>query len=208
MAPYQMEILTETMKRHQRLESMPLCCFEVTKGGNRELCIIDGHHRVRAALAAGLVTGYVLVIEEELTREQIVSRQLAHNALTGYDEDAVLADLLAEITDTQLRRETGLELADLKERPALDALQAAELIPAEAVVLLFAPGERQKWDRAIKLLELLKAAEKTQEVQVADFKDFDSFAKGIRQVCRAEKITNVTKALAALSELILAGKVA
>src|SRR5215472_6387729 len=79
MRPYQMEVLTNTLKRYKRLESLPLCCFETTKGGNRELCIIDGHHRVRASIAAGLATAYALVIEEELTREQIVSRQLAHN---------------------------------------------------------------------------------------------------------------------------------
>jgi hypothetical protein len=43
---------------------------------------------------------------------------------------------------------------------------------------------------------------------VGDLKDFEAFAERIRQVCRTQKTTDVTRPLAALSELILAGKVA
>src|SRR5262249_36548822 len=182
MPAYQMEVLTNTLKKYQRLESLPLCCFETTKGGNRELCIIDGHHRVRAAIAAQLPTAFVLVIEKELTRQEIVSRQLAHNAITGYDEQAMLADLLAEVTDKQLRYDTGLDLIDLKEKRApLDDIKPTELLPAEVVVLFFAPEDRAKWKQALELLAL--KTKDAKEVQVASLKDFDEFSRLIREVC-------------------------
>src|SRR6266699_1322539 len=46
---------------------------------------ISGHHRTRAATAAGLSELFVLVDVTGLSRSQIAAKQLAHNAIEGQD---------------------------------------------------------------------------------------------------------------------------
>ena len=72
------ERLSQTIGRDKRLESLPLCA-RTEKG----LEIISGHHRTRAATAAGLSELFTLVDVTGLTRSQIAAKQLAHNAIEG-----------------------------------------------------------------------------------------------------------------------------
>src|SRR5262245_61899124 len=60
-------LLTETIAKDQRLESLPLTTWSRTAGGNEELLIISGHHRIRAARAAGIKEIHILVDERQLT---------------------------------------------------------------------------------------------------------------------------------------------
>ena len=73
-----MKILTANIKNRGALESLPY----VLKQGDT-FTIISGHHRVRAANAAGLKYIYALVETTELTKSQVVSKQIAHNELVG-----------------------------------------------------------------------------------------------------------------------------
>lgn len=66
------ERLSQTIGRDKRLESLPLCAW-MEKG----LEIISGHHRTRAATAAGLSELFVLMDVTGLTRSQIAAKHLA-----------------------------------------------------------------------------------------------------------------------------------
>jgi hypothetical protein len=59
--------------------------------------IISGHHRVRAARAAGLMTIWVLVDRGEMTRSKVVAKQLAHNALIGHDDEEIVRSLVQQL---------------------------------------------------------------------------------------------------------------
>src|SRR5437762_1667585 len=74
------ERLSQTIGRDKRLESLPLCAKT-----ERGLELISGHHRTRAATAAGLTEMFTLVDVTGLTRSQIAAKQLAHNAIEGQD---------------------------------------------------------------------------------------------------------------------------
>ena len=58
--------------------------------------IIDGHIRWEAARSLGMESIPCIVIERELTEDEIISKQLAHNALTGQSD----ADLLRALYDS------------------------------------------------------------------------------------------------------------
>src|SRR3989442_8911991 len=76
------ERLSQTIGRDKRLESLPLCARR-----EKGLEIISGHHRTRAATAAGLSELFTLVDVTGLTRSQIAAKQLAQNAIAGQDSE-------------------------------------------------------------------------------------------------------------------------
>ena len=106
--------LTENIKKDGRLESLPLCVLKNNVAGNKEFHIISGHHRIRAAKKAGVLNIPCLVIEREMTRDEIISKQLSHNSLSGYDDINVLKDLYDEIHNIDLKIASGIKEEDLK----------------------------------------------------------------------------------------------
>src|SRR5690349_10761443 len=67
------ERLARTIERDKRLESLPLIAR--TEQG---LEIVSGHHRVRAATAAGLSELFAILDVSGLSRSEIAAKQLAH----------------------------------------------------------------------------------------------------------------------------------
>lgn len=84
--------LAETIKRDSRLESLPFCAL-TSKG----IEIVSGHHRVRASRAAGIRDIWAIVDITGLSTSQIKAKQLAHNSISGVDDPAMLAQILAQI---------------------------------------------------------------------------------------------------------------
>jgi hypothetical protein len=60
------ERLSQTIARDKRLESLPFCART-----DKAIEIVSGHHRARAAIAAGLTEMFVMVDVTGLTRSQI-----------------------------------------------------------------------------------------------------------------------------------------
>ena len=96
------ENLVRNIKRDGKLESAPL----VYQDGERYK-IISGHHRVKAAVEAGLKEIIVLVAQPK-NRDEVVYKQLSHNGLTGVDDLEILKKLYHSITDAELRTDTGV----------------------------------------------------------------------------------------------------
>ena len=91
------------IKRRGVLESMPY--VSVSDAGKYE--IISGHHRVQAAKEAGLREIHVLVDTSGLSRSEITAKQIAHNRLEGYDDEATLRRMLQSIESTERLLESG-----------------------------------------------------------------------------------------------------
>lgn len=86
--------LTENIRSRGQLESLPLLAlFEGT------LRIVSGHHRVKSARAAGLKEIIAIVDESGLTRSKMASKQIAHNAISGFDDDSTLREICKMIDD-------------------------------------------------------------------------------------------------------------
>ena len=86
--------LTANIAKRGQLESLP---FLVQTENALE--IISGHHRIKSARAAGLKEFIAIVDESGLSRSQIAAKQLAHNAISGFDDDSTLKEIVKMITD-------------------------------------------------------------------------------------------------------------
>ena len=76
--------MIENVKNTKALESVPLCA---QAGGGAEICIISGHHRTRAARAAGIK--YILILLfTDFPEARVKSKQLAHNNISGWPRQA------------------------------------------------------------------------------------------------------------------------
>ena len=104
MSDAMMDRLTKTIARDSRLESLPLLALV-----DGAVEIVSGHHRVRGAEGAGLDHYHALVDVTGLDRQQIIAKQLAHNAIAGYDDQDDLEFLLSQITDDEIRAEAYVD---------------------------------------------------------------------------------------------------
>lgn len=93
MKPEMFRQLHENIKKRGGLESLPLCAL------TDKIEVISGHHRLRASKEAGLKEIIVLLDITGLTRSQIAAKQLAHNAINGFDDPSMLKEIAKMITD-------------------------------------------------------------------------------------------------------------
>ena len=136
------ERLTANIGGDKRLESLPLVTPKKNQADNPEFLIISGHHRIRAARSAQMEFIYVLSIDEELTHSQIRAKQLAHNALAGYDNPEVLAELYNEIDDVSEKLASGVTDSDIElEAPTVSSDDIDVNFNFEIINILFLPKQ-------------------------------------------------------------------
>jgi hypothetical protein len=85
--------LVDNVKADGQLESVPLVYPHPDIEG--KYLIISGHHRIDAAKQAKLEYVLVFVIRPT-SQDEIISKQLSHNALVGMDDKAVLAEIFSK----------------------------------------------------------------------------------------------------------------
>ena len=178
--------LAENIKRDGRLESLPLCVLQEYKTGNSYFYIISGHHRVRAAKKAGVLNIPCLVIEREMTRDEIISKQLSHNSLSGYDDLNVLKDLYDEMQDIDFKIASGIKSEDLKISDVSVQIDDVMVdLKFELINILFLDSQTKK------LEEIIEFIDKDASIKIVDKKDFDRFAEQARKVAKRENIVNM-----------------
>ena len=129
--------LVSNIKRDGALTSLPLCYK--SKG---EMLVLSGNHRVMAARDAKLEHILVLVIEKELSRQELVAIQLSHNAIEGKDDPVILKELWDEIQEIDLKLYAGLDSELLKELEKMEFVTISESAPDfKQMILLFLPEE-------------------------------------------------------------------
>lgn len=87
--------LTDNIKNRGQLESLPFCALVDGK-----IEIVSGHHRVRSAKDSGIMSEiYVILDITGLRRSQVAAKQLAHNAIAGFDDQSTLKEIAKMIQD-------------------------------------------------------------------------------------------------------------
>ena len=152
-APEMLERLAANIANEKRLESVP---FGVLRGDGAgtplHIELISGHHRVRAATIAGVDDFLVLADKRDLSREQIIAKQLAHNSIQGRDDAVVLGRLLDEISTPDLKLEAFVSIdRDVLAKVDLDELSEGVVEFKSAVVaLVFLPEQKKRIDATIE----------------------------------------------------------
>ena len=88
--------LIANIKRDGQLTSVP---FLVEHNTGR-YTVISGNHRVQAAKMAGIIkASFIVVHEDDITKDEILAIQLSHNSIVGQDDSEILKELLEGYRD-------------------------------------------------------------------------------------------------------------
>jgi len=195
MAPDKFDRLVQNIKADGRLESLPLCVRNPKR--EDEFLIISGHHRTRAARSAGVMHIYIMVLEGDVDQDWIRAKQLAHNALSGTDEEQVLAELYFSIQDVDARISSGLSEDDLDIKDSKVTVDEVMVdLDFEMLQIVFLSHQKQEFDDVIDLLE------KDSEIHPADIAVFYRFKDALRKVGRESKIRNISAMLSRMCEIV------
>ena len=140
--------LAANIEKDRRLESLPFCAAR-EKGEKTILEIVSGHHRVRAARKAELQKIHVLVDVTGLSRSEIVSKQLSHNAIGGVDDPDILAQLFQEMTTIEDMVSSHIDPFEIgvypaTEVPKLDTVKVN--YETRVVTFMFLPTQADQFD--------------------------------------------------------------
>ena len=192
MQPSQLKRLTQNIKRRGTLESLPFC----HRRDDGTVEIISGHHRVRAARAAGLENIPVLVDSGKLTRSEITAKQIAHNQLSGDHDEHLLRLLVQQLDDPDDMLETGLSsewLQSVLEAPAGMDLPSINL-DWRLLSLAFLPKQLSD------ITDMLALIERETPIAVAPVEAYDEFCQVVREYGRVNSISSIPSTIAFLIE--------
>jgi ParB-like chromosome segregation protein Spo0J len=190
------ERLTGTIARDKRLESLPLCAKT-----ERGLEIIAGHHRVRAATAAGISEMFVLVDVTGLTRSQIAAKQLAHNAIEGQDNEQLLAEIYRQIEDAESKLEAFIDQKLDIELPKVKIEGLDVEIDFKTVLLIFLPRVKERLDRALEYIR--SSGARLDGVYIAADSDYAPLEKAVRKINEEYDVRVVADIIGKMADLAL-----
>ena len=153
--------LTANIKKRGQLESLPL--FVLIDG---KLEIISGHHRVKSARAAEMKEIVAMVDVSGLSRSKIAAKQLAHNAISGFDDGSTLREIVKMIDDVDDMIESfvGKEIMEEPMKQYNKMLSPAVQFDFKNVTFTFLPHQVNDMDILVKDLE-----SKAPEIDAAGF---------------------------------------
>lgn len=197
MSKKHFDLLMKTIKRDGRLEQLPFCMFNAKK---EQLEIISGHHRVRASRMADKTHIFALVETNQLTKAQVVTKQLAHNAIRGEDDKNLLRELFEEIDNLKLQAETGIDPESLGVYTSLESAKLDHInlqYDFKVMQFVFLPANMDKVERTFEFMEAEKNC-------LASIEAFEPFIKAMRLTSTKGGIRNVNSILLRMCEIVTA----
>ncbi|WP_328434565.1 ParB N-terminal domain-containing protein [Streptomyces sp. NBC_00425] len=181
--------LVANVKADGCLTSVPLVYGGGEYDEGQEL-ILSGNHRCDAAVEAGLDEITVMLILDPQSRDQLIARQLSHNAINGKDDPATLQVLYDQIEDVDWRAYSGLDddALDLLADVSPEGLSEANL-DWSTIQLIFLPNELEAAREAIQA-----ARSGQSETWLAARADYEQTLDTLASSHAAHKIINVTLA--------------
>lgn len=184
--------LTANIKKRGQLESLP---FLVLNAGKLE--IVSGHHRIKSARAAELKEVIAIIDVSGLSRSQIAAKQLAHNAISGFDDDSTLREIVKMITDVDDMIESFVG-KDIMEEPLEQyekMLSPAIQFDFKNVTFSFLPHQVQDMDVLVKNLETTAP----EIIGIAPYEQCKSF---VETLSRYQKFTDIRNVGAAIHSMV------
>jgi len=189
--------LVNNIRQRGGLESVPYC---VLPKDSKTVEVVSGHHRIRAAREAGIKKAPIIVDESGLNRSQIISKQLSHNRLVGFDDQETLQKLFDMMVTPEDVLASGLA-DDLLEIPevSLDPLLAPHMdLDWKTVSFAFLPHQVEN------LKQLVDEIPASDMVAVGNVEQFDEFMKAVVGYGRLKNIRNAGIAIAILTQIAMA----
>ena len=199
MKPPQFKQLVANLKKDGCLTSVPLCIPDPP--GSDRLRVISGNHRTMAAVEAfgKDADADVMVITSPITSAESLAMQLAHNAISGMDDPAILAELYAELP-LALKEYSGLsdDIFKLQELD-LNALGIGAQ-QFEQITILFLPEDAEIFKKVVKSFE---KESKPGLKYIARLEDFNRIFDAIVAVKTKLNVHNTALAMRLMAEYAL-----
>ena len=185
--------LTANIKNRGQLESLPLLA---EKDGVLE--IVSGHHRIKSARAAGMKEIIAIIDVSGLSRSKIASKQLAHNAISGFDDPSVLREICKMLDDVDDMLESFIG-KDIMEEPLeqYNKLLSPEVhFDFKNITFSFLPHQVKDMDALVKNLE----SSAPEIIGVAAYEQCKQFVETLAKYQKFSDIRNVGAAIHAMIE--------
>lgn len=185
--------LTANIAKRGQLESLPY----LTEDGNK-VRIISGHHRIKSARQAGIKEIYAILDVSGLTRSQEAAKQLAHNAISGFDDQSTLKEIVKMISDVDDMLESYVGKDILSEPMAeFDKLiSPAVQFDFRTLVFAFLPHQLQNLELLVKEIE--KAGPEI--VGVAEYEQGKRFVETLSKYQQFQDVRNLGAAISSMIE--------
>jgi hypothetical protein len=192
--------LVSNVQKNSALESLPLCATRASTPDVIE--VVSGHHRVRAANAAGIEFGVVLLYRG-LTDSEIKAKQLAHNAIQGSSDPDIVREIFTRIVDLDARVESYIDPNTIQPPPEpvrFEQIDVDPLADAKQVSLIFLPTQARDFSRAMEQLKT-----EPDVIYLASREAFDGFRDAVNRVRADLEILAYPTALTEMARLALKG---
>lgn len=183
--------LTDNIKKRGQLESLPFCAYI-----NERIEVISGHHRLRSAKDAGLTEVYVILDISGLRRSQVAAKQLAHNAISGFDDESTLREIvkMMDSVDDMLESYVGKDILG-EPLAELETLLAPKVeFDWRNITFTFLPHQVKDMERLIDVLSSVKP----DFVGVADIEQYEAFMEAISKYQQFANVKNTGAAIHAM----------
>lgn len=197
MEPTKFERLVENIRQRGSLESLPYCH---QPDGVGPIAIVSGHHRARAARAAGLQEFAVLVDTNAMPMSLIRAKQIAHNELTGRPDEEILRQMIEQIDSVDDLLVSGLpeDYLPAPERSATTLDLPHAEFDWKMVTLMFLPAQLDRLDELVSSVQ-----SQTDVVGVARQDQFVEFSKALVQYGQVMDIKNMAAVIDKLTQVAL-----
>lgn len=184
--------LTDNIKKRGQLESLPFCAL--IKG---RIEIISGHHRIRSAKDSDVLTEIFVILDTTgLRRSQVAAKQLAHNAISGFDDQSTLKEIAKLIDDVDDMLESYIGKDIIGEPMAeLEKLLSPKVeFDWKNITFTFLPHQIRDFEQ---LLEVLSSVQ-PDVLGVADIGQHNEFIKTITKYQQFANVKNTGTAIHAM----------
>lgn len=183
--------LTNNIKGDGFLSSVPLCVEE--KEG---LLVLSGNHRVKASIEAGIKGILVIIDKRDLSHGQKIAVQLFHNAISGSDDEAILASLWGEIGNIEEKLYAGLDskMVEKLENEKYMAFNPAQL-PTKQMVFWFLPEEIEHMEAFLASGELIQG-------DITHVVSVESYSRLVELIIKVKKTMNIKNSALALQRVV------
>lgn len=185
--------LTANIQKRGQLESLPYVALI-----DNELKIISGHHRIKSARAAGRKEIFYILDVSGLTKSQVAAKQLAHNAINGFDDQSTLKEIAKMISDVDDMLESFVG-KDILEEPMAEfdkLISPSVQFDFKTIVFAFLPYQIANFDALVKHLE----KQSPEIIGTAPHELGKRFAETLAKYQQFQDVRNIGAAVASMVE--------
>ena len=200
MTAEQMKRLVDNIRRDGRLTSTVLL---YQPKGEEQPEILSGHHRVQAAIEAGIDEIDAHLITTPLSEQRKTAIQLSHNAITGQDDFSILLEMYEDLPLGE-KLYSGLTDDDLRKFNSIDIGALGVGAPEyKEISVFFLHSEVPEFEAALERIEKSVKGKSHPAFHLARFEDFNTVFDAVVGTKDAFKVGNSAIALGIMAELAL-----